>query len=70
MNVKSAVLGGGLTGITLGRLLHEQGDDVTVLERDETIGGLCRSRTEAGFTFDVGGSHILFSRDTEVLSFM
>ncbi|KUL02881.1 MAG: UDP-galactopyranose mutase [Methanoculleus marisnigri] len=70
MNVKSAVLGGGLTGITLARLLHEQGDDVTVLERDETIGGLCRSRTEAGFTFDVGGSHILFSRDTEVLSFM
>ena len=69
-NVKSAVLGGGLTGVTLARLLHEQGDDVIVLERDETIGGLCRSRTEAGFTFDSGGSHILFSRDTEVLSFM
>ncbi|MDD4455814.1 MAG: FAD-dependent oxidoreductase [Candidatus Methanomethylophilaceae archaeon] len=70
MNVKSAVLGGGLTGITLARLLHEKGDDVTVLEQSEKIGGLCRSQTEAGFTFDVGGSHIIFSRDTEVLSFM
>ncbi len=69
MNVKSAVLGGGLTGITLARLLHEQGEDVTVLERDTTIGGLCRSITDAGFTFDLGGSHIIFSRDTEVLSF-
>ncbi|WP_292364222.1 MULTISPECIES: protoporphyrinogen/coproporphyrinogen oxidase [unclassified Methanoculleus] len=68
--MKSAVLGGGLTGITLARLLHEQGDDVTVLERNEKIGGLCRSRAEAGFTFDSGGSHIIFSRDTEVLSFM
>lgn len=70
MSVKSAVLGGGLTGVTLARLLHEQGDDVTVLERDETIGGLCRSKRELGFTFDIGGSHIIFSRDTEVLSFM
>ena len=70
MNVKTAVLGGGLTGVTLARLLHERGDDVTVLERGETIGGLCRSKTEAGFTFDVGGSHIIFSRDAEVLSFM
>ena len=68
--MKSAVLGGGLTGVTLARLLHEQGDDVIVLERNETIGGLCRSVTEAGFTFDSGGSHIIFSRDTEVLSFM
>ena len=68
--MKTAVLGGGLTGVTLARLLHERGDDVTVLERGETIGGLCRSKTEAGFTFDIGGSHIIFSRDAEALSFM
>ncbi len=69
-SVKSAILGGGLTGVTLARLLNDLGDDVTVLEREEEIGGLCRSRTEAGFTFDTGGSHIIFSRDTEVLSRM
>ncbi|HQD26061.1 MULTISPECIES: NAD(P)/FAD-dependent oxidoreductase [Methanoculleus] len=68
--MKTAVLGGGLTGITLARLLHEQGEDVVVLEQNVTIGGLCRSRSESGFTFDIGGSHIIFSRDTEVLSFM
>ena len=68
--MKSAVLGGGLTGITLARLLHDRGSEVIVLEGNDRIGGLCRSRTEAGFTFDTGGSHIIFSRDSEVLSFM
>ncbi len=68
--MKTAILGGGLTGITLARLLHESGEEVTVLEREPECGGLCRSRSASGFTFDVGGSHIIFSRDAEVLGFM
>lgn len=70
MSVKWAILGGGLTGVTLARLLTERGDDVTVLEKEPKIGGLCRSEVRNGFTFDTGGSHIIFSRDTEVLEFM
>jgi protoporphyrinogen oxidase len=66
----TAILGGGITGVTLARLLHEQGEEVVVLEACGEIGGLCRSRTEEGFTFDTGGSHIIFSRDAEVLGFM
>ncbi|MBN1431781.1 MAG: FAD-dependent oxidoreductase [Methanomicrobiaceae archaeon] len=65
-----AILGGGLTGVTLARLLKEKGEDIIVLERESRIGGLCRSKIEDGFTFDIGGSHIIFSRDTEVLDFM
>ena len=68
--MKTAILGGGLSGLTLARLLHENGTDVVVLEAEPEYGGLCRSRTDNGFTFDTGGSHIIFSRDTEVLSFM
>lgn len=68
--MKWAILGGGLTGVTLARLLSERGDDVTVLEKESKIGGLCQSETRNGFTFDCGGSHIIFSRDTEVLEFM
>lgn len=68
--VTIAILGGGLTGVTLGRLLKERGEDIIILERDRQIGGLCRSKTENGFTFDIGGSHIIFSRDKEVLEFM
>jgi len=68
--VKTAILGGGLAGLTLARLLHERGEEVVVLEAEPQYGGLCRSHTDKGFTFDTGGSHIIFSRDTEVLAFM
>jgi len=68
--VKTVILGGGLAGITLARLLTQKGEDVLVLERESVIGGLCRSQEECGFVFDIGGSHIIFSRDSEVLSFM
>lgn len=70
LEVKTAILGGGLTGITLARLLHDKGEEVTVLEREPDYGGLCRSMSNSGFTFDSGGSHIIFSRDAEVLKFM
>jgi protoporphyrinogen oxidase len=68
--VKTAILGGGLTGLTLAHILAGRGEDVLVLEAEEAIGGLCRSRTGDGFCFDTGGSHIIFSRDSEVLGFM
>ncbi|HVP25092.1 MAG TPA: FAD-dependent oxidoreductase [Methanomicrobiales archaeon] len=68
--MKWAVLGGGLAGVTVARLLHERGHEVRVLEREAGIGGLCRSHIEGGFTFDSGGSHVIFSRDGEVLAFM
>jgi protoporphyrinogen oxidase len=68
--VTTVILGGGLSGLTLARLLKEKVQDVIVLEAEKEYGGLCRSKTEQGFTFDRGGSHIIFSRDEEVLDFM
>ena len=68
--MKTAILGGGLSGLTLAHILAGRGEDVLVLEAEEAIGGLCRSRTGDGFCFDTGGSHIIFSRDSEVLGFM
>lgn len=68
--MKTAILGGGLSGLTLARFLHERGEEIVVLEAEPEVGGLCRSRREGGFCFDSGGSHIIFSRDEEVLGFM
>lgn len=60
------ILGGGLTGLTLGSLLPES----IVIEKEDVPGGLCRSLNEDGYTFDFGGSHIIFSNRPERLQFM
>lgn len=60
------IIGAGLTGLTLGSLIA----DCEILEKESECGGLCRSIVEEGFTFDCCGSHIIFSKDEEVLNFM
>ncbi len=65
--MKTLILGGGLSALALGSLMKE---DILILEKNPECGGLCRSTSEKGFTFDWGGSHIIFSRDKEVLKFM
>ena len=47
--MKIGILGGGLTGLTLGNHLKY---DFEILERENTCGGLCRSLEDEGFTFD------------------
>ncbi len=57
------VVGGGLAGLSIGYLLK---DKCVVFEANR-IGGLLRSEKIDGYTFDTGGSHILFSNDEKVL---
>ncbi|MEM1558103.1 MAG: FAD-dependent oxidoreductase [Thermoproteota archaeon] len=64
------ILGGGLSGIAYAYFSSKMGYDVTVLEKESILGGLMRSINEEGFTFDIGGSHVIFSKDAEVLELM
>jgi len=64
------ILGGGLSGLTLGHLLSKKGVEFEILEENEGCGGLLRSLREEGFTFDYGGSHIIFSKNDTTLRFM
>lgn len=64
------ILGGGLSGLTYAYFSSKMGFDVTIFEKEVVTGGLMRSIKEEGFTFDIGGSHIIFSKDREVLDFM
>jgi protoporphyrinogen oxidase len=61
------ILGGGLTGLVCADLLN---DESTILEKESECGGLCRSLQKKGFTFDYGGSHIIFSKDDVALEYM
>jgi protoporphyrinogen oxidase len=64
-----AIVGGGPSGLMAARLLAQQGQDVTVLEGAGEIGGLCRSQVVDGYTGDVAGGHILFTKDKRVAAF-
>ncbi|MGZ4849258.1 MAG: protoporphyrinogen/coproporphyrinogen oxidase [Halobacteriota archaeon] len=68
--MRIAILGGGLTGLTVGYLLEQKGVEFEILERESECGGLMKTIEQDGFTFDVGGSHIIFSKDEPVLDFM
>jgi len=71
--VKIAILGAGVSGLALGRFLLERGfprEDVHLFEAQRTPGGLCHSKTVDGFTYDVTGGHILFSKDVAAMQWM
>jgi protoporphyrinogen oxidase len=68
--LKIAILGAGVTGLTLARLLSEDQHAVTVLEKARVPGGLCRSTVIDGFTCDNAGGHILFSKNNQIMDWM
>ncbi|GAB3548980.1 hypothetical protein GCM10027343_30130 [Noviherbaspirillum agri] len=60
---KTAIIGAGPTGLSAA---YHLGQDAVLLERNDTVGGWCRSIQDKGFTFDHAG-HIMFSNDPYVL---
>jgi len=56
---ETVVLGAGPTGLSAALTL---GSSATLVERESTVGGCCRSIVSGGFTFDHAG-HIMFSND-------
>lgn len=69
--MKTVILGGGLSGLTTAYFLqnHPDYNDITILEKENTTGGLCRSIRKDGYIYDIG-PHILFSKDKEMLELM
>jgi protoporphyrinogen oxidase len=60
------ILGGGLSGLAAAHYLRGR---CTVVEAEQSPGGLCRSFEKSGFVYDIGG-HVLFSKNTGVLEEM
>ncbi len=68
--MKVGILGAGISGLSLGYFLKQRGIKFEILEKTDTCGGMCQSITDNGFTFDVVGGHIIFSRDKEILDLL
>ncbi|MDO8619908.1 MAG: FAD-dependent oxidoreductase [bacterium] len=64
---KIGILGGGIAGLSLADFLHEP--DIAILEKEKKVGGLCRSYSAGGVTYDIG-PHIMFSKNQKVLDYM
>lgn len=65
--MKVAVLGAGISGLSIAKMLLEHDCDVTVYEKSSSIGGLARSRVTEGILYDPHGGHILNSKYSEVM---
>jgi protoporphyrinogen/coproporphyrinogen III oxidase len=59
MNKKIVVIGAGISGLTTAYLLSKKGFDVTILEKNATVGGSIESVIENGFLFDRGPNSAL-----------
>ncbi|HEY9116511.1 MAG TPA: FAD-dependent oxidoreductase, partial [Roseivirga sp.] len=53
---KAIVIGSGFAGLSAAINLADKGFQVTIVEKNNSIGGRARQFTESGFTFDMGPS--------------
>ena len=67
--MKILVFGAGVTGLTMGHLLHRT-HDVTILEKESFIGGLARTKQMNGITYHLTGGHCFNSKYEDVMSFV
>jgi protoporphyrinogen oxidase len=69
--MRIGILGAGLSGVSLAYFLqdHEKISSIELLEKEQEIGGLCRSFELNGVYYDIG-PHIIFSKDEEILELM
>jgi len=54
INTDVLVIGAGLTGLTLAYKLHRAGIGVVLVDKDQHTGGVIRTISENGFTFEAG----------------
>jgi phytoene desaturase len=56
MNKKIAIIGSGFAGLAAACYLAKDGFEVTLYEKNDTVGGRARRLVKDGFTFDIGPS--------------
>ncbi len=54
MGKKLVIIGGGFSSLAASCYLAKDGFDVTILEKNTTVGGRARQLKRDGFIFDIG----------------
>lgn len=68
--MRISVLGAGVSGLTIAKLLHDKGHEVIVYEKSVRLGGLARTRFTEGYLYDPCGGHIFNSRNSEIVDWV
>ena len=63
------IIGGGITGLTIGYELVKRGQPVTIIEKENEIGGLSGSFRYDDFIYDIG-PHRFFTNSKQALNFI
>lgn len=66
---RTVIVGAGVAGLTIGYQLARKGHDITVLEKNDVVGGLGRSWHYGDFHFDVG-PHRFHTENPRVATFV
>ncbi|WP_323788513.1 phytoene desaturase family protein [Psychroserpens sp.] len=56
MKTRVAIIGSGFSALSASCYLAKDGYDVSIFEKNATVGGRCRQLKKEGFTFDIGPS--------------
>jgi protoporphyrinogen oxidase len=67
--MKIGILGAGVSGLTIGKLLSED-FELEIIERASSIGGIARTKVIQGVSYHVTGGHCFNSKYPEVLDFV
>lgn len=67
MNI--GIIGAGISGLSIGQLLKDR-YQVTILEKEEEIGGIAKTKIVNGVTYHPVGGHCFNSKNKEVLDFI
>ncbi len=67
--MKICIIGAGITGLTVGKLLAKK-YDVTIYEKESAIGGIARTKNINGATYHIIGGHCLNSKNKNVMDFI
>lgn len=70
MSLRIAVIGAGISGLAISRLLKTKGLDSTIFERNESYGGIARPRMVSGVPYHLTGGHCFNSNEQKVKDFV
>ncbi|MBT4731429.1 NAD(P)/FAD-dependent oxidoreductase, partial [Candidatus Woesearchaeota archaeon] len=69
--VKYIILGAGVSGLAFAATLKRKNENnFIILDKESSVGGLCRSKEVDGAPLDIGGGHFLDANNQKALNFL